>query len=277
MLKKKKWLIGGLLLAALLLILVGFGLDNRLQATNYDIEDGRIPASFDGYRIAQLSDFHCLWFGEGQNELIAGVRAGEPDIIVLTGDMIDASIRDYDSVAALFDGLTEIAPVYAVAGNHEESIPGARMRDLYIEYGINYLKDTGTELLKDGGSIYLYGLRDRPYNDELAAAAAGMPVIGPQTYGILLYHRSDKFEYLNRQGYGLVLSGHLHGGLIRLPFIGGILSPEGGIIFGQKYTGGMYTVGGTTLISNRGLADSHNIPRIFNRPEIVFVTLRHAG
>lgn len=273
---RKKHIIA-LFLAAALLVLIGFGLDNRLQTTNYNIYDSRVPSSFEGYRIAQISDLHCSWFGEKQNELISKVQAGDPDIIVLTGDILDAYIRDYDSIATLFNGLNDIAPVYAVAGNHEESVPSARMSSLYTEYKINYLDDAGVTIQKDSSSIYLYGLRDRAYDNELRAAGAGIPVIDNNTYGILLYHRSDKFDYFNNVGYGLIFSGHLHGGLIRIPLVGGIVSPEGKIDFDQKYTGGMYSEGSTTLISNRGLAGSHNVPRIFNRPEVVFVTLHQAA
>lgn len=261
--------IAALLAAALILLLAGLALDNRLQTTHYDVSDSRIPAAFEGYKIAQISDLHCQWFGEGQSELVAAVSAEEPDIVVLTGDIFDARIQDFESVAALFSGLTKIAPVYAVSGNHESYSKTvlARMDTLYDEYGVNYLKDASATIAKDGAEILIYGLYERgsfPY---------GVSPVSADTYGILLFHRSYLFDLLTSYGYGLVFSGHSHGGLIRLPFVGGIISPDAELDFNQKYTGGMYTVGSTTLIANRGMAGSHNVPRLFNRPEIVIVTL----
>lgn len=260
---------------AVLLLIFGIGLNANLTSTYYDIFDSRIPSSFDGYRIAQLSDLHCEWFGDEQQKLINSVASGKPDIIVLTGDIIDAYEPNYDSVAALFNGLKDIAPVYAIQGNHEANkrVNQEMMSSLYNKHGIIYLYDSGITISQSGGSIYLHGLRDRDSERFISKAVENIAPINSNTYGILLYHRSDMFDYLCNLGYGLVLSGHMHGGLIRIPFIGGIVTPAGNIDFDQKYDGGMYTVNETTLISNKGLAPSHNIPRIFNRPEVVFITL----
>jgi predicted MPP superfamily phosphohydrolase len=263
-----------LLILAALLILTGVGLYDGLKTTRYSISDTRISADFDGFKIAHISDLHSLWFGEGQSEIIEAVAAEKPDIIVLTGDIVDAYRPDFQSVAALFDGLNDLAPVYAVQGNHEDHTRTYKeMNILYEEYGIVYLNDSGVSISRNGSAIYLYGLRDRETASGLARAAEKAPALGGDTYGILLYHRSDMFDQLKDLEYGLVLSGHMHGGLIRIPFFGGIITPKGYIDFGQKYDGGKYTVNGTTLISNRGLAPKHNMPRIFNRPEVVFVTL----
>ncbi|NMA24195.1 MAG: metallophosphoesterase [Clostridiales bacterium] len=274
--KKHGRLIAALSVFALLLILTGLALYADLKTTDYDVTDPRIPEAFDGFKIAHISDLHCEWFGEGQSEILNAVRAGEPDIIVLTGDIIDARNPDYESIAVLFDGLGDIAPVYAVSGNHEQSrsVDQAKMAGLYAEYGINYLKDTGTAISIKGSSIFLYGLNDRV---NLDSTKTKIPAIGEDSYGILLFHRAGKFDDLTDCGFGLVLAGHLHGGLIRIPFVGGIVTAEGEIDFNQKYEGGMYTVNKTTLISSKGLAPSHGVPRIFNRPEVVFVTLHHQG
>lgn len=263
-----------LFILAALLILTGIGLYAGLKTTRYSISDARVPDAFDGFKIAHISDLHSMWFGEGQSEIIEAVASVKPDIIVLTGDIVDAYRPDFESVAALFDGLNDLAPVYAVQGNHEaHRKTDKEMNRLYEEYGIIYLNDSGVTIPRNGSAIYLYGLRDREAVSGLAAAAEKAPAIGGDTYGILLYHRSDMFDQLKDLGYGLVLSGHMHGGLIRIPFAGGIITPEGEIDFNQKYDGGKYIENGTTLISNRGFAPKHNIPRVFNRPEIVFITL----
>lgn len=261
-----------LVFVSLILLLVGFGLDNRLQTSNYDVYDKRVPDTFEGFKIAQLSDLHCQLFGNGQRELLDGVEAGDPDIIVLTGDIIDARIQDFDSVATLFEGLVKIAPVYAVSGNHEDNTKQIlhKMNALYEAYGVSFLDDSGVTIDKNDSTISIYGLGDRTEFTRSIVKA------DPDTYSILLFHRSNLFDKLTNYGYGLVLSGHGHGGLIRLPFVGGIVSPDAGFDFTQKYTGGLYTVGSTTLVSNRGMAGSHGVPRVFNRPEIVFVTLHHA-
>jgi predicted MPP superfamily phosphohydrolase len=269
----KRQHIAALLAAALILVFTGLALDNRLQTTDYTVYDSRIPAAFEGYKIAQISDVHCQWFGEGQSGLIAAVQTGNPDIIVLTGDIYDARIQDYDCIAAIFGGLTKIAPVYAVSGNHENYSKSVhtRMNDLYEEFGVRFLDDSSAVIAKDGAEILIYGLDDRSDIPDI------IPQASPDTYGILLFHRSNLFDILTTYGFGLVFSGHGHGGLIRLPFVGGIISPEGTLDFTQKYAGGFYTAGNTTLISNRGMSGSHSVPRIFNRPEIVFVTLHQIG
>ena len=265
--------IATLVIAGVILSLIGFSLDNRLQMTNYNVYDSRVPAAFEGFKIAQISDMHCLWFGEGQSEIINMIRKGEPNIIILTGDILDVYIRDYDTATALISGLTKIAPVYAVSGNQEEAsnINLQRMNEIYKEYSVQFLVDSGTTVTHDGADVFIYGLADREGNPSAP------PTVDADTYGILLYHRSDRFDSLKDFGYGLVLSGHSHGGLIRLPLVGGIVAPEGKLNFNLQYTGGLYTAGSTTLISNRGLAGSHGFPRIFNRPEVVFVTLHHAA
>lgn len=272
MVKVKRKNIILLIVAAGMLILMGFGLDNRLKTTNYEVSDSRVPVAFEGFKIAQLSDMHCLWFGEMQSALLAEVKAGEPDIIVLTGDIIDVGLQDYDSVDALFEGLVKIAPVYAVNGNHEifNKTIQEKMAALYTKNGITFLKDAGTKIGRDGAAISVYGYNDR---EELPK---NVPEALSDTYSILLYHKSNQFDAFAEAGYGLVFSGHTHGGLIRLPFVGGIVTPDGEIDFAAKYSGGRYTVGSTTLIANRGMAGAHNVPRIFNRPEVVFVTLHHA-
>lgn len=262
---------------AVLLILTGLALDNRLQITKYDIHDSRIPLAFDGDVIAQLSDMHCRVFGKDQSELIGAVKSGKPDIIMLTGDIIDANIRDYNSVSELFAGLSKIAPIYAVSGNHENYDYDIlhHMGLLYKKYGVYFLNDKGISIKKDGASIFIFGANDRSFELNISKLNT-VPTIDKNEFGILLYHRANEFDYVSDFGYGLVLSGHMHGGLIRLPFVGGIVTPDGLIDFNQKYTGGQYSENGTTLISNRGMAPSHGVPRLFNRPEVVFITLhRH--
>lgn len=264
-----------LLIAAILLVTAGFALDNRLQITAYELYDSRIPQAFDGCVIAQLSDLHCQVFGKNQTALIDAVKSGNPDYIMLTGDIMDAYIRDYDSIEALFAGLAEIAPVYAVSGNHEVAFKDGwqEMRLLYKKHGVTFLNDESTVIQKGGASLFIFGSDDRVYRDS-GKAAKYIPKVDENTFGILLYHRANFFEAVRDFGYALVLSGHTHGGLIRIPFAGGAITPDGKLDIRQKYDGGMYTENGSTLVSNRGLAPSHGIPRIFNRPEVVFVTLR---
>ncbi len=267
-----------LLIFIAVVIFILLGLDNTMQTTNHQVEDRNLPLAFDGYNIAQISDLHCKWLGKDQSELINAVKDGNPDMIVLTGDIIDADKKDYDSVSVLVKGLAHIAPVYAVFGNHEEYSYkiNNNMRALYKRYGVNLLMNNGVSIQKGTDSIYLYGLDDCGIVSNSQAKEYfndAVPQLKSDTYGILLYHRSSQFDYLTQYGFRLVISGHLHGGLIRIPLIGGLLSPDKSSHFFPKYAGGVYKQGETTLISSRGFAGSHSIPRLYNRPELVFITL----
>ncbi len=273
-----------LIVLLLISLYIRVGYYDDLMADYYEIKSSKVPRAFDGFIIAQVSDLHSELFGDNQSEIIEMLKKGKPDIIVLTGDIIDRRDSDYANVVSLFENLVDIAPVYAIYGNHEFSNSGKseRLPSIFEEYGIVLLNDESQLLSKDGQQINLIGFGDNSALSDYRKLQKYLtenlqkPEVG--AFNILLYHRANQFDYIAGYGYDLVLSGHNHGGIIRLPFVGGLISPDEmtGRIghFLPRYSGGMYVVGNSTLISNRGLAETYGVHRFYNRPEIVFVILR---
>ena len=209
------------------------------------------------------------------------VRKENPDIIVYTGDMVDK--RHYDGAPGLLlmRELKKIAPVYFVSGNHEwwTGKNDELKKQLQAE-GVVVIENTYFELKKSNSSILLYGLEDPSSNtdgsDDLSYADKKfqeMKIPEDGKYKILLSHRPELFQVYKKFGFDLVFAGHAHGGQIRIPFIGGIFAPDQG--FFPKYTLGLYSDGSTNMVVSGGLGNSIIKQRIFDRPEVVIVTLRH--
>ena len=272
-----------LLLSGLFFILLGFlpGID----VSRYNYVSPKVPEAFDGFKILQISDLHCKEFGENQSKIIAKIKAQKPDIIVFTGDLIDGYHDSIEPAITLVKALAELGvPIYSVTGNHETD--NKRFLKEYTkvcdECGIIPLDDKTTANTKNGESINLCGFEwcvpakyaDMPTENKKYVMPFEKP--SADTLNILLNHNASVFPYITDQNFDLILAGHLHGGVIRLPFIGGLLNNSHG--FGCKYEAGAETIGTTTQITSRGLGDALiPIPRFYNRPEIVVVTLKHAG
>ncbi len=258
-----------LALAVLFVLFVALGFDQRLQVTRYRYYNSKLPQAFEGTRIAFLSDLHCKSFGRGQSELLAAIEEAKPDIVVLTGDIVDESHTDLSAVEALLQGLQAIAPAYYITGNHELLPTAANQYDsllkLLEQYGVTNLDDRTVALKKDDQSIALTGSRYRSFY-----VTQYLPQADESQFNILLYHGSDVFDLLAPFGYDLVLAGHTHGGLVRLPLVGGLIGNDGELF--PPYDGGIYTQGASTMLSSRGLGDAV-LPRFYNRPELVLVTL----
>lgn len=251
-------------------IMLVFGFYSELQVVQIEYADQDLPVEFDGYRIAFVSDFHCEPFGKEEEKLIQAIVENNPDIVVFTGDMIDG---DHDSILAvkqLLAGLQNRYPMYAISGNHEDDIMDNDQRLLayYEEYGVVNLDDSSVELKKEGATIGLYGLsyREGYYSEDFFEK----PDYQAHAFNILLYHDAYAFPIVSKIGYDLVLSGHTHGGIVRLPFIGGLFNNKGTLF--SDYDNGVYEANGSTLISSRGLGDA-SIPRYNNRRELIIVTL----
>lgn len=252
--------------------------NHSLQVERFTYRSPRLPAGFDGCVVVQLSDLHGAVFGEDNRELAGQVRELEPDYIFLTGDLLDRWRRTPHSYAVeLGRALAEIAPTYFVTGNHEWAFPDVRgLKRGLEEAGVTVLTNEYVWLARDGDTILLAGIddpngfADQKTPEELAEeihALEGDP------FWMLLAHRNNYFEkeYSNL-GADLVISGHGHGGLIRLPFTDGLVSVERTLF--PSYTAGFYEVGGRRLFVSRGLGNSGRSFRLFNRPELVILTLR---
>lgn len=265
-----------LLIFGIFIIYISIGLYYDLTITSYDITSNKLPKSFDGFKIANISDLHCSYFGENQEELIDALVEYKPDIIVLTGDIIDEKNPDFHCIETLVSGITSIAPVYSVSGNHEHSNYKnfLKLNALYESYNVTVLDDEEISITRGNDEIRLYGLSYfGTYTDDTMAHLLSdrLTIANEDYYSILLNHRSDIFDELSEYQYDLVISGHTHGGIIRLPLVGGILSNDR--TFFPKYDGGIFEQNNSTLISSKGLGESNSIPRFYNRRELVFITL----
>jgi len=261
----------GFLILISITLFLGIGFYNCIEITNYSVHDKALPKGFDGYRVVFLSDLHCKVLGENESKLIRAVYSCDPDIVVFTGDMIDGDHTDISSVRNLFAGLAGKYPMFAVSGNHEKDYPlnYRKLLEYYEEYGVNNLDNESRMLSLNGSHIGIYGL---PYqNSYYIYKTSYPPDLSANDFNILLYHDATVFSPISSYGYNLVLSGHTHGGIVRIPFIGGMINNNGSLF--SEYDNGMYQINGSTLISNRGIGDSY-FPRFYNRSEVVCITLR---
>ena len=258
------------IIVILLYIISGFY--NPLVLTRYDYTSSKVPEGFDGYRIVHISDFHCKEFGDGESDLIAMIRNAEPDLILFTGDSIDDE-HSLDNYRDLITGIYDVAPIYYVNGNHEydSSAPLAEMKELNEKYQVHDLNDASVVIGHNGDSILLSGL---DFRLTLRGLRNNIDYANTTMFNILLYHGTDKFDGIAPYNYDLVLSGHTHGGIVCLPFIGGIISNQKELF--PKYDSGVYTSGLSTMISSRGLGDA-SIPRFHNPREVICITLHHSS
>lgn len=280
--KKRLPLLLPLLLALVLWLLWG---NTALMVSEYTVTSARLPDGFDGCRIAQVSDLHNASFGEDNAELLALLAEEEPEYIFLTGDLVDASHTDVDVALAFAEEAAKLAPTYYVTGNHEARLERSgvyeTLRDGLEAAGVTVLENAAVTLERGGDTIALLGVQDPAFDrsddeaDTVREALAGLRSDGAEGYTLLLSHRPELFDSVYAPAdVDLVLSGHAHGGQIRLPFVGGLVAPNQGLF--PQYDAGLYTEGNTTMVVSRGLGNSILPLRVNNRPEVVMVTLRTA-
>jgi len=267
--KRTKVIIWCVIVAVLAAILIILLLQNtKVQLNTITVAEENLPERFDGFRIAQISDFHSAQFGENNEKLISVIRAAKPDIIVITGDFMGSRDRDTGVALSLASRIVEIAPCYYVTGNHEarlSSLLYTELLDGLSEVGVTLLKDTEVMLTRDNDSISLVG-HFWGNTDSIGDLSEF------DGYRILLSHQPEDMENYAAAGYDLVFTGHAHGGQFRLPFIGGLFAPEQG--FFPKYDSGLYSVRETDMIVSRGIGDSVRfVPRLNNPPEVVLAIL----
>ncbi len=263
--------------ALLIIFLVYFSM--AIGVTRYNITDARIPDAFDGYKILQISDFHTASFYGGTESLIKSVRKEKPDVIVVTGDIVDENKVNLIPVKKLVLQLVPLAPVYFVSGNHDVWYGDfTGLKKTIKELGVNLLDNRKVILQRGSSYINLFGIGDpETWDDNSAETYLREKIKALKTdngYNILLFHRANMFDIIKGSGIQLVFSGHMHGGQFQLPFIGGLVSPHNHNRWFPKYTDGKWTSEGTTLIVSRGLGNNAPVPRLFNPPEVVVVTLK---
>ena len=262
--------------------------NNDLTVSRSQVMSERIPAEFDGYTIVQVSDLHNKEFGRGQRRIVSKIAEEKPELIVITGDMIDSRNTDVGAALDFAQKAVSVAPCYYVPGNHENRIPEAyeELKTGLRESGVTILENEAAELKRDDKSITLMGVLDPIFNvgktdaagnileDERTVMEAQLKNLDSlNRFTILLSHRPEMLDMYEAAGVDLVFTGHAHGGQWRLPGIGGLIAPGQG--FFPAYTEGSHTEGDTTMYVSRGLGNSLMPIRIFNRPELVVVELCH--
>ena len=272
-----------LLLAILFIGILGFIIykgNTTIGTTNYTLSSERLPASFDGYKIIQLSDLHDAMFGENHYDIVKEVEKIAPDAIYITGDFIDRNRYDLEQSLLLVDAIKDVAPIYYVTGNHEISINDVdRIKNSLQELGVQILSDEMKILTsKEGEKISIGGIEDPLSSTEDEQVAVEQAVkkvfkgVPQDMFKILLSHRPEYFDVYVQNDIDVTFSGHAHGGQVRIPGIGGMVSPGQGIF--PKLTSGIHEKEGSQLVVSRGIGNSLFPVRIFNQPEIVVVTFR---
>lgn len=256
--------------------------NNSIVITKSNFSSKKITSDFDGFTIAQISDLHNKLFGNDQTKILNKLKSISPDIIVVTGDLIDRRKYNLDIAMTFISGAVKIAPVYYVSGNHEAwSGNFPLIKKSLVEAGVNVLDDIAVELTKGKTSINIVGLSDPDFltSDYIEGTNTSKTIeqlkqwsMG-KNFKILLSHRPELFDLYGENSMDLVFTGHAHGGQIRIPFIGGLIAPDQGIF--PRYSSGSYIKDSTTMFVSRGLGNSIFPVRVFNRPEIVVITLRN--
>ena len=254
--------------------------NTALELNTYSISHPELPESFDGLRIAHISDLHNAEMGKDNENLLSMLRNAEPDLIAITGDMIDSRRTNVGVALALAREAVKIAPCYYVPGNHEGRIPEYEsFKSDLQDAGVTVLEDAAVRYVHDDAYITIWGVRDPTFHADWSTTANGalvgrvlnelsMPEDG---FTILLSHRPELFDVYTTHKISLALCGHAHGGQFRLPWIGGLMAPNQG--FFPEYDGGLYTSGNTNMVVSRGIGNSAFPLRFNNRPEVALIEL----
>ena len=250
-----------------------------VQISRFTVTSKDLPEAFDKFSIAHISDLHNAEYGKNNEKLIDILKAEKPNIIAITGDLIDSSHTNLEIALSFVEQAVKIAPCYFVTGNHE-AWAGSQFEELKTSLenaGVTVLRDEAIELNHGDACIQLIGLNDPDFSErdsflsESILETKLLQLDVKDGFTILLSHRPEHFNVYQNKNIDLVLSGHAHGGQFRLPFIGGIVAPNQG--FFPKYDAGIYTENETTMIVSRGIGNSIIPFRINNRPEIVIIKL----
>jgi len=262
--------------AVIILILVFCWIQNNwITVSGYTYVSEEVPETMDGFTIVHISDLHNKMFGPGQQRLIYKTAGCKPDIILVTGDIVDRSRTDIDAAVAFIEEAAKMRPVFYVTGNHEKDLSEEDFLDLterIEKAGAVWLDDETVDFaaVSGEGSISITGID----NDSLTGPVP-QELFRETDHGkltVLLAHQPQLIKYYAQQGVDMVFSGHAHGGQWRLPVIGGLIAPGQGLF--PEYTEGAHVSGSTTMYISRGLGNSIFPLRLFNCPEIVCVELK---
>lgn len=269
--------------AALLAALACFFLwqNNDIVTTKFTYQSNKVPQAFDGFVIVQVSDLHNKSFGAGQNILLNKIDALSPNVILVTGDLVDRRRYELAPAMEFIEGALKIAPVIYVPGNHEAwSGRYDEIRTALLDAGVTVLENASYTFARGDDELVFLGARDPDFLTQTYAQGTDTSEISAflsdwrdeSGFKLLLSHRPELFDLYAQSRMDMAFSGHAHGGQIRLPFIGALYAPDQGLF--PKYTAGRYEQGHTSMFVSRGLGNSLFPFRVFNRPELVCVTLQ---
>lgn len=265
-----------LFIAIIFLFIFLFDQNNGLSMTRIDVSSSKIPEGFKDYKILQISDLHSKSFGKDQKRLVNKIIDIAPDLIVVTGDTVDSKNYNEDVCLSLFTQIVQVAPVYFVTGNHEAwSKEYDHFEKAVKATGVNVLRNEKTFIYLNNSSLQLLGIDDPDMitYDNIESKLNELIDQSNDDLTILLSHRPELIDIYAKCGIDIVFSGHAHGGQIRLPFTQGIVAPNQGWF--PEYTSGLYEMDDTKMIVSRGLGNSIIPQRLFNKPELVIVTLHN--
>ena len=280
--KKKKFIMLAVVAAILVAMVIWIAWGNTaLELNTYTISSSKLPEIFHGYRIAHVSDLHNAEMGKDNEKLLAMLRDADPDMIAITGDIIDSRNTDIEVALRFVQEAVKIAPCYYVTGNHEARVNEYGELKAGMEAaGVIVLEEVRTEISLEGETITLIGVNDPSYQtdylfgDSETVMNEKLEELHTENDGftILLSHRPELFGTYVAHDVDLVLSGHAHGGQFRLPFLGGLVAPNQG--FFPEYDAGLYTEENTNILVSRGIGNSILPFRVNNRPEVILIELQ---
>lgn len=271
--KKSKKKLMVIILFIVIAIIFLYEQNNSITITRIKVASDEIPDDFNEYKILQISDLHSKEFGKNQKSIVKKIISESPDAIFVTGDSIDSKNYNEEVCIELFSQIIEVVPIYFITGNHEAwSNRFDEFEKQLEDVGVIVLRNESRLIKVGDGNILVLGLDDPDFQgSDMKTQIDLLLKNNNEYYSILLSHRPELIKLYAESDIGLVFSGHAHGGQIRLPFIGGIISPNQG--WWPQYTSGIYEEDDTKMIVSRGLGNSIIPQRIFNRPEIIVVTL----
>jgi len=270
-------------IAAMVVVLIITAFYQGLVVRRYTVETDKLRSG-ESVRIVLIADLHSHIYGNSQNDLIDLIKKQKPDLIALAGDIAD----DYEPILGtelLLSGIKGIAPVYYVSGNHECWSGDVRtIKETIRSHGVTVLECNYEKVTVGGATITIAGVEDpdimfyedRDY-DWLGGMHSSFSELGNEDgLKILLAHRPEQIVNYSKFSFDLVLSGHAHGGQVRIPFLlNGLLAPNQGWF--PRYAGGLYRHDTLTHIVSRGVSYNPRLPRIFNPPEVVAIDIRGTG
>ena len=276
-------------LVALLVALLGAAFffrwqNDSIQVERFECVSAKVPTAFDGFVVVCVADLHEKEFGPNNERLFAAIRAANPDVIAISGDLLVDPPLNVDFARYFVADVAKIAPVYYVSGNHEAIAPTQTEYLPFVkaleEAGATVLDGEKVELKRGDSSLVIAGVADpllelkddRRLTSEQVVAEKLRRAPPDERFYLLISHRPELAELYAKHGVDLALTGHAHGGQIRLPFVGGLAAPNQGIF--PRYDAGAYRIGASTTIVSRGLGPSVFPTRLFNRPCLVVCELK---